>query len=361
MTAFSFVNSNAPDSENRRAAPESHPAPQASEVLDAYSAAVIGVVDAISPAVIGVTGADSAREWSDEHDPHEPSQSNERAPGPRERRGGSGSGVVVSPDGLALTNSHVVGGRKKLLATTTDGDRISAEVLGDDPGTDLAVLRLASRSLPSAPVGDSGVLKVGQLVIAVGNPLGLASTVSTGVVSALSRSLRAYSGRLIDDVVQHTAPLNPGNSGGPLVDSRGRVVGINTAVIMTPMGAAQGVGFSVSSRTARWVMAELLAHGRVRRAVIGVGVAMVRVRPGAARKLDLLNETAVEITSIAEKSPAARAGLREGDIVVEADGRLIATPDDLQRAVSRGSGREVEFTVVRDGAREHVTLTPVTT
>jgi S1-C subfamily serine protease len=174
------------------------------------------------------------------------------------------------------------------------------------------------------------------------------------VVSALGRSLRAYGGRLIDDVVQHTAPLNPGNSGGPLVDSRGRVVGINTAVIATPMGVAQGLGFSVSSRTARWVMGELLAHGRVRRAILGVGVAMIRVAPGAARKLDLLNETAVEITSVAASSPAAGAGLREGDVIVEADGRLIASPDDLQRAVARGAGREVEITMVRAERREQV-------
>lgn len=345
MGAFSFVS----DSQTPEPAPPRQtagPAQHASEILDAYSSAVIGVVDSIAPAVIGVTGADGGREWTDDG-------------GPDGRpRGGSGSGVVISADGLALTNSHVVGGRSKLLATTVDGDRIAAEVVGDDPGTDLALLRLASRSLPAAEVGDSGALRVGQLVIAVGNPLGLASTVSTGVVSALSRSLRAYSGRLIDDVVQHTAPLNPGNSGGPLVDSRGRVVGINTAVIMTPMGAAQGLGFSVSSRTARWVMAELLGHGRVKRAVLGVGVAMVRVAPRAARRLDLLNETAVEITSVANGSPADKAGVREGDVVVEVDGRLVSSPDDLQRAVSRAGERDVEVTVIRGEERKALKVRP---
>lgn len=346
MSALSFVSNGPTDPDPHASHPAPASSPDAAEILDAYSAAVIGVVDSISPAVIGVTGADGGREWMDD----------DRA----DSRGGSGSGVVVSTEGLALTNSHVVGGRKKLTATTVDGDRLDAQVLGDDPGTDLALLRLSSRSLPSAPVGDSGALKVGQLVIAVGNPLGLASTVSTGVVSALSRSLRAYSGRLIDDVVQHTAPLNPGNSGGPLVDSRGRLVGINTAVIQTPMGVAQGLGFSVSSRTARWVMGELLAHGRVRRAVIGVGVAMVRLRPAAARKLDLLNESAVEITSIAADSPAARADLRPGDLIVEADGRIINSPDDLQRAVSRAQGRDAELTIIRQDAREHITIQPTT-
>lgn len=207
------------------------------ELLDAYSRAVIGVVDAIGPAVVAV-----ARRRGQES-------------------GGVGSGVLISREGHALTNSHVVGGQRRMFVTTHDGDALQAEVIGDDPATDLALLKVAARDLPAAALGESAALQVGQLVVAVGNPYGFQSTVTTGVVSAQGRSLRSQQGRLIENVVQHTAPLNPGNSGGPLVDSLGRVVGINTAIIVM----AQGIGFAVPADTARWVVGEVLAHGRVRR------------------------------------------------------------------------------------------------
>ena len=207
------------------------PSVEDSNLLDAYSQAVVNVVETVGRATIGVM------------------------PPRNQREGGQGSGFIITPDGYALTNSHVVGGRSKLTATTHEGDRIDAETIGDDPSTDLALIRLSARDLPICTLGDSAALRVGQLAIAIGNPLGFDSTVSTGVVSALGRSMRSQHGRLIESVIQHTAPLNPGNSGGPLVDSRGRVVGVNTAVIFM----AQGIGFAVPANTARWVIGELIA------------------------------------------------------------------------------------------------------
>src|SRR5438876_320694 len=213
-----------------------------SELLDAYSQAVIHVVETVSPAVISVTGRGA------------------------DGRGGGGSGFIVTPDGYAITNSHVVDDRPKLQAETAEGDRLRAEIVGDDPATDLAVVRLAGTDLPYAQLGDSDALRVGQLVIAMGSPFGFQSTVSTGVVSALGRSMRARDGRLIENIVQHAAPINPGNSGGPLVDSRGLVVGINTAII----AMAQGLGFAIPSNTAEWVLQEILTHGGVRRRQLGI-------------------------------------------------------------------------------------------
>jgi S1-C subfamily serine protease len=195
----------------------SRPPADDADLLDAYSRAVVHVVETVSPAVISVSGV-------------------------RGERGGSGSGFLITPDGYALTNSHVVDGRPRLVAETADGDRVDAQVVGDDPATDLALLRLASNDLPYAPMGDSTTLRVGQLIIAMGSPLGLQTTVSTGVVSAVGRSMRGQDGRLIENVVQHSAPINPGNSGGPLVDSRGRVVGVNTAIVAW----AQGLGFAAA-------------------------------------------------------------------------------------------------------------------
>jgi S1-C subfamily serine protease len=310
--------------------PTPHPNPAGSDILDAYSRAVMGVVDSIGPAVIGVSGARGS--WRNEE----------------EQSRGSGSGVVISADGLAITNSHVVGGRQRLTATTRDGDHIDAKLLGDDPATDLALIQLASKDLPAAALGDSKTLRVGQLVIAVGNPFGLHSTVSTGVVSALDRSLRGFGGRMIDGIIQHTAPLNPGNSGGPLVDSRGRVVGVNTAVV----AMAQGLGFSVPSATAAWVAEELRTHGRVRRLYLGIAAAPARLAIGIARDLDLLTEAAVGVQSVERGGPADRAGIREGDLIVEIGGRLVAGIDDLHRALSRLVGvPSAAVTIVRDDRR----------
>jgi S1-C subfamily serine protease len=306
--------------------------PAGPDLLDAYSAAVMGIVAAVGPAVVGISGRESD--------------------GPPQ---GSGSGVLIDAAGLAVTNSHVAAGRRRLTATTHDGDRVDAELLGDDPATDLALVRIAAGDLPAAALGDSAALGVGQFVVAIGNPFGLQSTVSTGVVSALGRSLRSPQGRLIENVVQHTAPLNPGNSGGPLVDSRGRIIGINTAVVAW----SQGLGFSVPARTAAWVVEQLREHGRVRRPHLGISVGMVRLRPEVIRELDLLAETAVVIAGIEPGSPAAKAWLYEGDAVVEVGGRIVATIDDLHRLLTPlPIGQSVVFTIVRDGRKLEIEITP---
>jgi S1-C subfamily serine protease len=310
-------------------------------LLDAYSRAVIDVVEKVGPAVVSVTGASGT------------ARGRAVAPDEDEPRGGSGSGVLVSPDGYVVTNSHVVGGRKKLTGITAEGDRLDAEVVGDDPATDLALIKVAAGELPYAALG-SGKPRVGQLVVAVGNPFGLQSTVSTGVVSALGRSLRGRDGRLIEEVVQHTAPLNPGNSGGPLVDARGSVVGINTAVIAW----SQGVGFAVPVTTVRWVVSELVEHGRVRRAYLGIGVANVPVASALARELDLLNESGVEVTMVQKGSPADRAGLREEDVIVGAEGRIVESADDLHRVLARANAAALAITVVRDGRKVEVSVRP---
>lgn len=321
----------------RSGEPESTSAPRPAtpgdaELLDAYSQAVIGVVQQIGPAVISVGGRRST----------EPS-------------GGMGSGFLITPDGYALTNSHVVGGRSRLGAKTQEGDLLNAEVIGDDPATDTALIRLAARDLPHATLGDSEALQVGQLVIAMGNPLGFQSTVSTGVVSALGRAMRSGEGRLIDDIIQHTAPLNPGNSGGPLVDSRGRVVGINTAII----AMAQGLGFAVPGNTARWVLGELIAHGRVRRLSFGLSAEQVPVPRRLAREADLLNDRAVRVVATAAGGPAEAAGLEAGDLIVTADGRIVAGVDDLHRVLARRpTDQAVTLGIVRAGRLFDVPVTP---
>ena len=307
--------------------------PQADDVelLDAYSRAVVGVVDGLGPAVVCVEG-------------------------PRgESRGGQGSGFLLTPDGYALTNSHVANGRSRLIAVTEDGDRLDAELVGDDPHTDLALIRLSARDLPFAGLGDSDALRVGQLVIAMGNPLGFRSTVSTGVVSATGRAMRAESGRLIENIVQHTAPLNPGNSGGPLLDARGHVVGVNTAVI----AMAQGLGFAVPSDTARWVVGELLAHGRVRRRWLGIQASVVPLPRTLARRLDLFADAAIQIAGVEPGGPAEGAGLQPGDLIVSAAGRFVETVDDLSRIVARlPQGESLSLGVVRDESLMHVDAAP---
>jgi S1-C subfamily serine protease len=291
------------------------------ELLDAYSRAVIGVVEGLGPTVICVEG-------------------------PRgETRGGQGSGVLLTPDGYALTNSHVANGRKHLTAVTEEGDRLDADLVGDDPHSDLALLRLAARDLPYAELGDSDALRVGQLVIAMGNPLGFRSTVSTGVVSATGRSMRGVGGRLIDNIVQHTAPLNPGNSGGPLVDTRGRIVGVNTAII----AMAQGLGFAVPSNTARWVVGELLTHGQVRRRLLGIAGTAVALSRAVVRELDLVADEAIEVLDVTAGSPAAKAGLRAGDLIIAAAGRITTNVDELTRVMGLvPPGEALRLDVLRD-------------
>ncbi len=301
------------------------------ELLDAYSQAVIGVVSRVGPGVLSITGH------------------------PADGQQGQGSGFLITPDGFALTNSHVARGRQRLRALTEEGDVLEARLIGDDPATDLALVRLAARDLPHAELGDSDGLQVGQLVIAMGNPFGFRSTVSTGVVSARGRAMRSEQGRLIENVVQHTAPLNPGNSGGPLVDSRGRVVGINTAII----ALAQGLGFAVPATTARWVVGELLAHGRVRRLSLGVTVTLVPIPRRLARDLDLLADQAVEIVEISPRGPAAAAGLRPGDWIVSAGGRIVGGTDDLHRVLSGlKDQRAIELQIVRNERLLEIAVTP---
>src|SRR5215831_13198156 len=309
--------------------------PDEAALLDAYSRAVIDVVERVGPAVVrlDVTG-------SGEH-----------------RHGGTGSGVIVAPDGLVLTNSHVVGGTAaRVKVTTVDGRSLTARVVGDDPDTDLALVRVdAPVTLPAATLGNSKLLKRGQLVIAIGNPLGFESTVTTGVVSALGRSLRARSGRLIDDVIQTDAALNPGNSGGPLVSSHGEVVGINTAVIM----GAQGICFAVAANTASFVLGELVRHGRVRRAFIGISAQQVAI-PRRLQVAASLNQTSAVIIVAAEpRSSAAQAGLVPGDVILALDGIPITGADDLVRNLTGGKvGRSVPFDVLRGTERLTIAAIP---
>jgi S1-C subfamily serine protease len=298
-------------------------------LLDAYSQAVIHVVDTVSPAVISVTGDNG------------------------DGRGGSGSGFLLTPDGYAITNSHVVNDRPRLSAETTEGDRLRVELVGDDPATDLAVIRLAASGLPIAQLGDSAALRVGQLVIAMGSPLGLQSTVSTGVVSALGRSMRGRDSRLIENVIQHAAPINPGNSGGPLVDSRGFVVGINTAII----AMAQGLGFAIPSRTAEWVLGEILTHGKVRRRQLGIAAQVVRLPRALVRELDLLSDQGVEVHEVTRGSLAAEAGIEKGDVIVALAGRLVTSIDDIHRLLMTvPANQEFDLTVLRDDLEQVISI-----
>jgi len=288
-------------------------------LLDAYSTAVTGAVERMSPSVVNIEVHQSA--------------GRARSGEPQERRGG-GSGFVFTPDGLILTNSHVVHEAARIAVTLADGRRMPATVIGDDPASDLAVIPLdqphREPGVTAAALGDSQRLRVGQIVIAIGAPYGFQSTVTAGVVSALGRSLRSYSGRLIDDVIQTDASLNPGNSGGPLVDSAGRVVGVNTATILP----AQGICFAIGINTAKFVASRLLRDGRIRRSYIGVSAQTVPVHRRVVRFYDLPKEMGVVVLGVEENSPAKRAGLREGDIIVALEGQPVAGVDDLHRVLT---------------------------
>jgi S1-C subfamily serine protease len=273
------------------------------------------------------------------------------------RAAGSGSGVIVSPDGLALTNSHVVQGARVVSLTTLEGREHQARVLGDDPDTDLALLRVeADVSLPAARLGDSSKLKRGQIAIAIGNPLGFDATVTAGVISALGRSLQSRTGRMIEDVVQTDAALNPGNSGGPLVSSAGEVIGINTAVIL----GAQGICFAVASNTANFVAGEISRHGRVRRAYIGVSAATTEIPRRIALRLGLDQATGARLIAIDQSGPAAQAGLLSGDIVIALDGRRVTSIGELLRALDADKiDRTVSVDVLRRSEQKRVWIGPV--
>jgi S1-C subfamily serine protease len=299
------------------------------ELLDTYSRAVIMVVETVGPAVVSIAVGKPA-----------PVHGGEQT--------GAGSGVVVAPDGYILTNQHVVHGARRLTVFFTNGSQVEAALVGEDPATDLAVIRANGSGLAYASLGESDLLRVGQLVIAIGNPLGFQSTVSTGVVSALGRALRSRQGRLIESIIQHTAPLNPGNSGGPLVDSRGRVVGINTAII----AMAQGMGFAIPANTARWVLSQLLLHGRVRRAFLGLGGRERPLDRRLARFHQLATTQAVEVISNDPNGPAARAGLRPGDLMVAVNDQPVGSIDDLHRILADWPiGKPLNLTVIRGKER----------
>jgi S1-C subfamily serine protease len=301
-------------------------APSDEEILDAYSHAVTSVVDKVGPAVTGVSVGR-----------------------------GAGSGVLFAPDGYLLTNSHVVRGTKRAEVSLPDGSSYPADVIGEDPATDLAVLHVDGPRLPAAELGNSGGLRVGQLVVAIGNPLGFSFTVSAGVVSALGRSLRAQDGRLMDAIIQTDVAMNPGNSGGPLVDSRGRVVGINTAVIM----GAQGIGFAVPVDTARWVLGELMQHGRVRRGVLGLAAHARPLDRRLARHHGLTQKTGVEINEVVPGKPADRGGLKSGDILVSLDEQEVSSVDAVHKLLGATSvGRAMKAKLLRGASLLEKTVTP---
>jgi S1-C subfamily serine protease len=310
-------------------------------LLDAYSCAVITAVEIVGPSVVKIDV-----------------RSDNRADGARRRRpeaAGSGSGFVFTPDGLILSNSHVVHGSRTAEVTLADGRNLRADVLGHDPDTDLAVLRVSATDLVVAPLGDSTRLRAGQLVIAIGNPYGFEHTVTTGVVSALGRALRARTGRLMENLIQTDAALNPGNSGGPLVTSAGEVIGVNTAVIL----GGQGISFAVPIDTAKRVVFDLIAHGRVRRSYIGIAGQDTKIARNLARILGLTTASGVLVVSVADAGPASDAGLREGDVIVEVDGVAVARVDDLHRVLTeRQIGRAVALAVVRENRRTVLRVTP---
>lgn len=308
-------------------------------LLDGYSRTVSRVVRQVGPSVVNI---DVKKMVQTRH-------------GEREA-GGSGSGFVFTPDGFALTNSHVVHGADRIEVSFADGSRHHASLIADDPETDLAVIRIEGNDFVPAVLGDSSSLVVGQIAIAIGNPYGFQTTVTAGVVSATARSMRAQSGRLIDNVIQTDAALNPGNSGGPLVNSSGEVIGVNTAVILP----AQGICFAIPINTAKWVASRLMRDGRIRRSYIGISGQNVPIQRRVVRYFNLTNESAVLVVGIEPNSPASRAGLREGDLLVMLADRPISSIDDLQRMlVAERVNEPTPATVIRHTERLNLTITPV--
>jgi len=311
------------------------PATEDAELLDAYSQAVASAAEAVAPTVVHIDVS---------------------TPRDGGTRRGSGSGFFFTPDGLLLTNSHVVHGAREIRVATQDGERFAADIVGDDPDSDLAVIRISTRNASHVRFGRSGKLRMGQIAIAIGNPLGFEHTVTAGVVSALGRSLRASTGRLIDDVVQTDAALNPGNSGGPLVSARGEVIGVNTAIIP----GAQGICFAVASDTAQWVLGQLLAHGRVRRGWLGVAGMNAPLARRIARHHGIDNASGVRVRTVEAGSPASVAGIEAGDLIVSYDGELISGIDKLQQALNvQRVGRACEVVVLRHTRKVALRVTAI--
>jgi len=338
MTQFMELTSDNGLSEGATIAPT--PGTDDLALLDAYSQAVIGAVERVAPAVVKI-------------------DVRQRLVGGRRTQpmevGGSGSGFIFTPDGLILTNSHVVHGARSIEVTLADARRVRADLVGEDPDTDVAVVRIAASDLVAAPLGDSSTLRPGQLVIAIGNPLGFQATVTAGVVSALGRSLRNRSGRLMDNVIQTDAALNPGNSGGPLVTSRGEVVGVNTAVIMP----AQGIAFAVAINTANFVAGRLIRDGSIRRGYLGVAGQTVALHPRLIRAYALPSTSGVLIVSVERDSPAYTTGLRERDIIVSLAGQPVSGVDDLQRVLAdRPTGLPMPVVVIRGAERREFPIVP---
>jgi S1-C subfamily serine protease len=305
------------------------------ELLDAYSAAVTSAAARVMPSVVNVEV---------------------RAKNQRGERHGGGSGFLITPDGFILTNSHVVTGMSSIDVRLIDGTRYDASIVGNDPHTDLAVLRISSPNQVAARLGDSDAILPGQLAIAVGNPLGFQATVTAGVVSALGRTMRARSGRLIDSVIQTDAALNPGNSGGPLVNSRGEVIGVNTAVILP----AQGICFAIGINTAKFVAARLIRDGRITRSYIGVAGQSVPLHRRLVRFYDLPVESGVLVLSVEDGSPAAKSAVRDGDIIIAYGDMPVSTVDDLHRLLTDEEiGKASELTVIRGTEKLHLPVVPV--
>ena len=306
-------------------------------LLDAYSRAVIGAVDIVGPAVVSIeVNGRAARDAG----PGAPS---------------SGSGFLIAPDGLVVTNSHVVDGAKELRVTLGDGRTFRADVVGDDPATDLAVIRIDAAGLPWVSLGDSSAVRPGQVAVAIGSPYGFQRSVTTGVVSALARTLRSRTGRLIDDVIQTDAALNPGNSGGPLVTTHGDVIGVNTAMILP----AQGLCFAIASNLVRVVVSRLLRDGRVRRSHLGIGGETTPVSTTIARTLGLAVRSGIRIVAVEPHSPAAAADLRVGDLMVHFADRPATSVDDLHRLLDdQWIGRPARVTVIRAGEVLRVVVVP---
>jgi S1-C subfamily serine protease len=307
------------------------------DLLDAYSQAVVHAVELVGPSVVTV---ELGRPGSAGRD---------------EQRGGQGSGFIFTPDGLILTNSHVVHGASNIHVTLPDGRRLPAALVGEDPDTDLAVVRVLASGLPVVKLGDSRSIRVGQLVVAFGNPYGFQATVTAGVVSALGRSLRSRSGRLMDDIIQTDAALNPGNSGGPLVNSRGEVMGVNTAVILP----AQGLCFAIAANTAQFVVGRLIRDGRIRRSYVGVAGQNVPLARQFVRFYDLKGSAGILIASIEPNSPASQSALREGDVIVRFSDQRVEGIDQLHRLLTEERiGVDTPITVIRGKEKIEAHVTP---